>query len=158
MLLLTRFLRTRFFLLVLDKQLIEEFKDPKVISKEPELPGGGRADFLFEDDRKSIYVEVKSCTYVEDGVAKFPDSPTGRGRRHLRSLMDLIELGFGAFVVFIVQRPDVNVFSPYRDIDPVFADLLSQAIDFGVGIRVISTAFEPPTLYLKEDNLEVKLV
>ena len=68
--------------------------------REPALPEGGRTDFLLDaPDGSAAYVEVKSCTHVEDGVAKFPDRQTERGRRHLRSLEALREDGADAAVI-----------------------------------------------------------
>ena len=42
-----------------------------------------RLDMLLESPAGQCYVEVKSVTLVQDGVARFPDAPTDRGRRHV---------------------------------------------------------------------------
>lgn len=126
--------------------------------REPALPDHGRTDFLLEtpgDD--TAYVEVKSCTHVEDGVAKFPDRQTARGRRHLRSLEALRADGRETHVVFVVQRPDVDRFRPYRTVDPEFAELLSRARETGVGVHAVTTAFEPPHYSLRNAELPVEL-
>ena len=45
--------------------------------------GKHRFDFLLEDSEGSpFYLEVKSVTFVENGIAKFPDAVTARGTRH----------------------------------------------------------------------------
>lgn len=124
--------------------------------REPSLPDHGRADVKLETDDGPVYVEVKSCTHVEDGVALFPDRQTERGRRHLRSLRDLVESGVDARLVFVVQRPDVAVLRPFRDVDPEFADLLAAARDAGVGIHAMSVAFEPPEYVLAGANIPVE--
>ena len=67
-------------------------------------------------DGDTAYVEVKSCTHLEDGTAKFPDRQTERDRRHLQSLEKLHSDGYEAHVVFVVQRPDVERFHPYRNV------------------------------------------
>lgn len=108
----------------LARDALPTFAGYDIAEREPQLPDHGRTDFLLTTpDDKSAYVEVKSCTNVEDGVAKFPDRQTERGRRHLRSLKALQEDGYETHVVFVVQRPDVERFQPYRDVDPGFADL-----------------------------------
>jgi len=126
--------------------------------REPALPEGGRTDFLLDaPDGSAAYVEVKSCTHVEDGVAKFPDRQTERGRRHLRSLEALREDGHEAHVAFVVQRPDVDRFRPFRAVDPEFAALLARVRDAGVGVHAVTTAFDPPHYRLRDDALPVDL-
>ena len=55
-------------------------------------------------------MEVKSVTWVEDGVALFPDGVTARGRRHLEELAGLAARGHEAWQVFVVQRADACPF------------------------------------------------
>lgn len=140
----------------LTRRRLPAFEGYTVERREPSLPDHGRADFrLATPDGGSAYLEVKSCTHVEDGVAKFPDRQTERGRRHLRSLAALAADGEEAHVLFVVQRPDVASFRPYRAVDPAFADLLAEARASGVGVHAITTAFEAPTYELRERDLPV---
>jgi hypothetical protein len=48
--------------------------------------GESRLDFLLEDQERRCWIETKSVTLVENGVALFPDALTVRGRRHLAAL------------------------------------------------------------------------
>lgn len=148
------------FFEVFEKGFLSDFRPYDLVSREPALPDHGRADFLLENEETGgqAYVEIKSCTHVEGGVAKFPDRPTERGKRHLRSLGDLVEKDYESYVFFVVQRPDAEEFQPFREVDPEFADLLGMAEESGVNIRAISTEFDPPNLYLKNDNLPVSLI
>lgn len=126
--------------------------------REPALPDHGRTDFrLKTPDGDTAYVEIKSCTHVDDGVAKFPDRQTERGRRHLRSLEALCEDGRETHIVFVVQRPDVERFRPYRDVDPEFAELLARVRETGVSVHAITTSFDPPHYALRNDDLPVDL-
>ncbi len=145
---------------ILKKGLIERFEKYSLISQEPTLPDQGRADFLLGEisSGKRGFVEVKSCTHVENGIAKFPDSPTKRGRRHLRSLIGLESEGLDNHVVFVVQREDSETFQPFRKVDPKFADLLTEAKRKGVNLHAFSTKFIPPNLYLADDDLTINLV
>ncbi|WP_436924888.1 DNA/RNA nuclease SfsA [Halosimplex amylolyticum] len=129
------------------------------VTPEPSLPDHGRADFRLEsaDGDRTAYVEVKSTTHVDEGVAKFPDRPTERGRRHLRSLESLAADGVEAHLVFVVQRPDVERWEPFREVDPEFADLLAQVADAGVEVHALVTEFDPPHYRLRETDLPVKL-
>lgn len=59
--------------------------------------------------------------------------------------------------MFVVQRPDVDRFRPYREVDPDFADLLARVPHAGVEVRAITTAFEPPHYWLRNDDLPADL-
>lgn len=139
--------------------LIDRFRGYRVRETEPTLPDGGRADFcLSSADHESILVEVKSNTYVVDGLSKFPDRPTERGRRQLASLTRLVrETGRPCHVVFVVQRPDVERIRPFRAVDPEFADALRAAWEAGVGITGLATAFRPPTVLLSDPDVPVEV-
>lgn len=101
----------------------------------------GRFDFKLEGSRGDTFIEVKSCTLVEDGHALFPDAPTERGARHLRNLARALqeELASRAAVVFVIQRPDATSFSPKADTDPQFAIELERAHKKGVEVYPLVT-------------------
>ena len=142
----------------LARDALASFEGYRVRRREPPLPDHGRTDFLLATPGgEDAYVEVKSATYAEDGVVKFPDRQTERGRRHLRSLRSLVEAGTEAHLVFVVQRPDVAALRPYREVDPEFADLLASVADAGVGVHAVATEFDPPDYWLRDAALPVEL-
>lgn len=145
------------FFQALENGHLPDFEWADSVTREPQLPSHGRADFRLEsaDGSRTAYVEVKSCTHVEDGVVKFPDRQTERGRRHLRSLESLVDDGIESHLVFVAQRPDVEQFRPFRSVDPEFADLLSRVSEAGVEVRVLVTAFDPPHYSLERTDLPV---
>jgi sugar fermentation stimulation protein A len=102
--------------------------------------GASRLDLLLDDSmaESPCWIEVKSVTLVEDGVALFPDAPTARGRRHLQELIEIVRAGERAAVVFVVQRSDPACFSPHPSADPAFADALRAASAAGVDIAAYS--------------------
>lgn len=100
--------------------------------------GDSRLDFKLQGSQGVCWVETKSVTLVEEGTALFPDAPTGRGRRHVLELLDAVRNGENAAVVFVVQRPDADSFSPYRTVDPDFARVLEQAVDRGVAVKAFT--------------------
>jgi sugar fermentation stimulation protein A len=102
-----------------------------------EVPrGNSRFDFRLDQfSRPPLWVEVKSVTLVVDGVARFPDAPTARGRRHLEELTELTTAGERALVLFVVQREDAHSVVPHRTIDPRFAAALARAKRAGVMLR-----------------------
>jgi sugar fermentation stimulation protein A len=100
--------------------------------------GRSRFDFLLTDDRGAeTWVEVKSVTLVEDGVARFPDAPTSRGTRHVRELTEIVQAGGNAVVLFVVQRDDACEVQPNQETDPEFSQALAKARQAGVGIFAV---------------------
>lgn len=96
------------------------------------VTGESRLDFRLDGNGGPCLVEVKSVTLVEDGVGLFPDAPTERGRRHLKTLAAAAESGARAAVVFVVQRGDAQAFSPHDEADPAFSQTLRQVVARGV--------------------------
>lgn len=104
---------------------------------ESEIPlSDSRLDFRITGSQGVCWVETKSVTMVEENVALFPDAPTLRGQKHLRALVTALQAGHQAAVVFVVQRPDADTFSPHKHADPTFTSALRWAEDEGVQIRV----------------------
>jgi sugar fermentation stimulation protein A len=96
--------------------------------------GESRLDFCLSGPAGLCWVEVKSVTLVEEGVARFPDAPTVRGTRHLRELTAAVSQGEGAAVVFVIQRPDARCFAPHIRADAAFGAALREAASAGVGV------------------------
>lgn len=105
------------------------------VRPEVAVGGGSRLDFLLDasvQDDPPAYVEVKSVTLAEDGVARFPDAVTARGKRHMETLAQLKRGGARAVVLFVVQRVDCDRFEPADAIDPAYGDALREACAAGV--------------------------
>jgi sugar fermentation stimulation protein A len=112
------------------------FREYAVVEQEVAL-GNSRIDLRLNggSGRPVCWIEVKSVTLVEEGVARFPDAPTRRGRRHVRELMGAVARGERAAVIFVVQREDARCFSPYDRADPEFGRVLREAATNGVEVR-----------------------
>ncbi|WP_153912315.1 DNA/RNA nuclease SfsA [Shewanella sp. TC10] len=94
-----------------------------------------RIDILLSDDSRPLcYVEIKSCTLLEQTVGYFPDSVTTRGQKHLRELMHMVSLGHRAVLLFVVQHTGINIVQAAEHIDPQYALLLKQAVSSGVEV------------------------
>ena len=94
--------------------------------------GDSRLDLMLEGPEGRCYIEAKSVTLVENGVGLFPDAPTVRGAKHLRTLETVLEAGHRAAVVFVIQRPDASAFATSDPSDPDLADALRSAVAAGV--------------------------
>lgn len=89
------------------------------------------------DDSKGCFIEVKGVTLERDGWTYFPDAPTERGTKHLRELMDTIDQGYRAKVLFIVQLDNARGFTPNYETDPKFSSTLEEAVEKGVEVQVL---------------------
>ena len=85
-----------------------------------------------------MLVEVKGCTLVEDGFAKFPDAPTLRGKKHVKELIKAKKEGLEASILFLILCEDAKCFSPNFKMDPDFSNALKDAKDEGVNIIAYS--------------------
>ncbi len=94
--------------------------------------GKGRFDFELSRAGRRMFIEVKSVSLVEDGIARFPDAPTERGRRHLLELADASKRGYEVMVIFVVTRNDALSMEPHRQRDPKFAETLNTVTRQGV--------------------------
>jgi sugar fermentation stimulation protein A len=121
---------------------------PSRVQAEVAISQGSRLDFVMEAEGKLLFIEVKSVTWVEDGVALFPDGVTSRGRRHLEHLQELVRQGHQACQIFMVQRQDAQILRPAAAIDPAYARELAAAATQGVKIMVFQEKIEPPEITL----------
>ena len=121
---------------LLEARLIPGLEQARVLRAEVPV-GRSRFDFLLEDDRGELLLEVKSCTLFGNGVAMFPDAVTERGRRHLEELASLARAGRRCAVLFVVHTSRVRSFQPDYHTDPEFAQTLAAVRR---GVRIIPAA------------------
>lgn len=115
-------------------QQLEEFAGWRLVGHEVAY-GRSRLDFLLEDATgRRLYIEAKSVTLVEGGVALFPDAVTSRGASHLEELIQIVDEGHEAVVLFVLQRAHASRIVAARAIDPVFSDTLARAERAGVRV------------------------
>ncbi len=113
--------------------------------------GDSRFDFALCKTEGPYYLEVKGVTLVEDNVAMFPDAPTVRGTRHLYELARLRNQGFGAGVIFIVQRCDAEYFRPNDKTDPDFGEALRKAKKAGIDLAAYRCEVQPRQIVLADE-------
>ncbi len=131
----------------INEGLIEPFKDLKI--KEVEFTfEKSRLDFLLSSATEKLLLEVKSCTLVHDGVALFPDAPTKRGSKHLRTLIKGLEQNRSA-ILFLVQRNDAEIFSPNKITDPDFTENLEIAYEQGVEVYAYTSQVTTKGIFLQ---------
>ncbi len=111
--------------------------------------GDSRFDFSFTLDGKPCLMEVKGVTLENDGICAFPDAPTERGVKHLRGLARAVREGYGAFVLFVIQMPDVKYLRPNDDTDPAFGAALREAAEAGVTVLAMDCGVTPDTMEIR---------
>ncbi len=107
-----------------------------LVRREVAYGENSRADFLVENSRQKIYIEVKNVSLVENGIAMFPDAVTRRGTKHLNELMNVVAAGDRGVILFLVHREDASLFRPAQHIDPVYSQTLVEAVAKGVELLV----------------------
>lgn len=106
-----------------------------------------RIDLLLEGPGL-CYVEVKNVTLIDGDVARFPDSVTERGQKHLRELMAMVESGARSVNLFVVQRADARAVAPADAIDPAYGRLLRLAVEAGVELLAYQARVTPAEIVL----------
>lgn len=106
-----------------------------------------RIDLLLTEhpqDQRPCYVEIKNVTLMEsDGQGFFPDAISERGSKHLRELIDVVQQGQRAVLLFCVQHTGIRRVSAAAHIDPVYARTLRDAHAQGVEILAYGVDINP---------------
>ena len=107
-----------------------------------------RIDILLRDEsttspKQDCYIEVKSCTLLEEGQGYFPDAVTTRGQKHLRELMEMVTLGHRGVLLFVVQHTGIDSVQAAAHIDPEYARLLTKAHQSGVEVLAYCAEMSP---------------
>lgn len=129
--------------------LIAPLMDCPSVRREVTLtPGGSRFDFLLDGAAGSCVLEVKSVTLaLGDGVGAFPDAVSLRGQKHLRELTQLAQAGQRACLLFCVMHSGIRCVQPADHIDPVYGQLLREAV--AAGVQVLAWSIIPTPLGLE---------
>ena len=126
--------------------------------------GDSRIDYLLEDRKEDrrCWVEIKSVTLTFAtpwGVeARFPDSPTTRGTRHVRELTGAVGDGVRCAVAFAVSRPEATCFAPNAGEDPAFARALWEASLAGVEVYAYRLVSDPAGGVSLDARIPVRIV
>ncbi len=131
----------------------------ETIESEVKINTKSRLDLrLTAPQKPHHYVEIKNVTMAENGVALFPDSVTTRGLKHLDELIKLVESGFTAEMVFVVQRTDCHAFRPAHEIDSEYAKGLVRAKKAGVILSAYPCDFADDGIALNtQRQIEIRL-
>ncbi len=133
----------------LDRKNLEGFKGYDSFSREVK-EGNSRFDFKLIFPQGPLFLEVKSVSFVENSVGKFPDAPTERGRKHLRELIHLKQKGCQSSVAFISQRSDTRTITSNDEVDPEFGKVLREAASNGVELYGYNCRVTPSSVSINK--------
>ncbi len=133
------------------ERTLPRLSDYHFVRSEVKCFESSRLDILLENPAGRLcFLEIKSCTFVEDKVAYFPDAVTIRGRKHLRDLQRHVTLGNRAMILFLIQRTDSRLFRPADHVDPAYGDELRSAVKNRVEVEVYDV--DLTLQYVKPNN------
>lgn len=108
--------------------------------------GDSRFDIYYETASQRGFIEVKGVTLENEGIARFPDAPTLRGRKHLETLARAQQEGYVCYAFFLIQLSPVQRFTPNREMDPAFSKAVLDARDAGVGLLCYDSFVTPDSI------------
>lgn len=113
---------------------------------------GSRIDLLLQGhaDERECFIEIKNVTTCdEQGCGYFPDAVSARASKHLRELITVVKGGGRGVIFFCVQRGDVQRVRPADEIDPLYGQLLRQAMAAGVEALAYRARVTPREIVLE---------
>lgn len=113
--------------------------------------GKSRIDIMAQNKYETCFIEVKNVTMKDGRYARFPDAVTTRGKKHLDELIALKKEGIRAVMLYIIQRSDVDVFTPAHEIDPNYAKALKNAYKNGVEIIALRVKVSPTEIIIDKE-------
>lgn len=134
-----------------NKYLKDIFGEVTFLKKEVTY-GKSRFDLYYENESLGTkgFIEVKGVTLEIDGMVKFPDAPTSRGRKHVLELVESIKEGYKSYILFVIQLSPAKYFTPNYDTDPDFGNALKLAYESGVGILCFDSIIERDEIILNK--------
>lgn len=124
-------------------RLVPSLENYCTLAREQLLVAGFRVDFVLTGPQGECLVEVKSATVVQGGVARFPDSATPRGVKHLQALERQVLAGKRCVLLFLIQRADAHSFVVSNSHDPAYATAFEEAVATGVEVIALAVAVSP---------------
>lgn len=99
---------------------------PKKIQTEVRF-GASRIDFFVDN----TLIELKGCSLVQDSRCLFPNAPTSRGVKHIKSLIKATQKGYKGMILIMAVRK-CHCFQPHPTRDEVFKAIFYKALEAGV--------------------------
>lgn len=124
---------------------VADLGDYPTVRREQKYGRNSRIDLLLTaPDRPAAYVEVKNVHFSRTpGLGEFPDTVTQRGAKHLEELGDMVEQGYRAVMLYVLQRSDCARFRICDDLDRAYGAAYIRAIGRGVEAYALQCLISP---------------
>ncbi|XOB61038.1 DNA/RNA nuclease SfsA [Campylobacterota bacterium DY0563] len=119
---------------------IKELQGYSSLKPEQKYGQNSRIDILLENDDKKCFVEIKSVSLRIDEMLAFPDAVTSRGEKHLNELCEMVNQGYRAVMLYIIQRTDDLPFRIANEIDKKYAQTFKDVLSKGVEVLVYQSS------------------
>ena len=135
----------------LENNLMKELNNNEKINSEVFFNKETRFDFLIEKKGQKSFLEVKNVTLCRDKkTSEFPDAITSRGSKHLLTLIDAINKGYKAYLIFLVQIQNMEFFKIAKDIDNEYYKNYLIAKKAGVKFLAYRCNVSPEKIYIEK--------
>ena len=135
----------------LENNLMKELSNNEKINSEVFFNKETRFDFLIEKKGQKSFLEVKNVTLSRDKkTSEFPDAITSRGSKHLLTLIDAINKGYKAYLIFLVQIQNIEFFKIAKDIDNEYYKNYLIAKKAGVKFLAYRCNMSPKKIYIEK--------
>lgn len=109
---------------------------------------GNKIDVMLLGMEHNCFINTFHVSWVENGVALFPDIPSPRMVKSIEQLTEIAPEGHRAVAFFLVQRSDCTMFRPAEDVDKIFLKAMLAAQGAGVEIMVYQASISPEAIML----------
>lgn len=110
--------------------------------------GKSRFDLYYETPTEKGFIEVKGVTLECSGIARFPDAPTDRGRKHIYELIEASKVGYTNYLFFLIQMNNIYSFEANWETDPKFAEALELAKQHEIKVLVFNSIIDKNSIYM----------
>ncbi|WP_283680196.1 DNA/RNA nuclease SfsA [Lentilactobacillus sp. Marseille-Q4993] len=125
---------------------------PKLVEFKPETKiDDSRIDFWgLTADKRNCWIETKGVTLEMDGIAKFPDAPTTRAVKHVKTMTNAVKNGDHAYLYFVVQMDYVSDMTINLAMAPKLAAAINDAVRRGVHVVACDCVVTPGEMKLRQ--------
>ncbi len=109
-----------------------------------------KIDVMLLGMEHNCFINTFHVSWVENGIALFPDVPNPRKTKSIQQLTAIAPQGHRAVAFFLVQRNDCTLFKPAEDVDKMFLKTMLAARGAGVDIMVYKANVTPEGITLGE--------
>ena len=96
---------------------------------------GKRIDFCGESEQSIFWIEVKAVSLLlGHGQGAFPDAVSQRALEHVQVLLERVEAGEQAALMYVLMHNGIDQVRSAREIHPAYADAVEEAAQKGLQV------------------------